>query len=88
MADSVELGGVEAEEVVLGETAGAEQAGEDVRQDGIAVVEVAVDLAAARASGVISALTASVSRGEGDVPAATSFRAWRIRAVRPGSGSA
>lgn len=46
MADGVELGGVEAVEVVFGEATGAEQVGEDVGQDGVAVIEVVIDAAA------------------------------------------
>lgn len=49
MSDGVELGGVEAAEIVFGEAARAEQAGEDVEQDGVAVIEGAVDPAAALA---------------------------------------
>jgi len=46
VSDGVELVGGEAKEIVFGETTGAEQAGEDLGQDGVAVVEGAVDPAA------------------------------------------
>jgi hypothetical protein len=46
VADGVELVRGEAEEIVFGKATVAEQAGEDMRQDGVAVVEVAVDAAA------------------------------------------
>jgi hypothetical protein len=46
VADGVELVRGEAEESVFGKATVAEQAGEDARQDGVAVVEVAVDAAA------------------------------------------
>ena len=49
MSDGVELGGVEAEEIAFRDLAGADQVGEDDRQDRVPVIEVAVDPAAALA---------------------------------------
>lgn len=49
MSDGVELGRVEAEEMVFGDLAVAEQTGEDLGQGGVAVVEGVVDPAAALA---------------------------------------
>jgi hypothetical protein len=49
VSDSVELVGSKAAEVIFGDLAVAEQGGEDLGQHGVAIVEVAVDAAAALA---------------------------------------
>jgi len=53
VSDGVELGGVEAVQVVFGEATGAHQVGEHLGQDGVAVVELVIDPAALLAQPVL-----------------------------------